>query len=150
MKNIRFANFQYTVNDLPEGVVFFGRNEQGIFHQMTRNADPADESVSLYEAVAETIKQAEEMAEEGSSVGFESPIYHVTPSGIPYARVTSVLTSSGGLSFADNVFFYDEDRILHQIQCGSLLTTPRSALISRKKLQEHVGEMMDIIVGASS
>ena len=146
MNEVRFQNFNYqAVPELPEGVVFFGADSSGVFHQQTRNADPTPENIGLPEAVNDTIALAQELTEEGTSVGFESPSYNVANS-TPYARASSMLSSSGGLSFAENIFFFDDERYLIQIQCGSLLASPDSTLHSRRKLQKRLGEMIDMVI----
>ena len=150
MKDVRFQNFDYTaVDDLPEGVVFFGTDGAGLFHQMTRNAAPCEEGGALNDAVDDTIEQAKALAEDGVSVGFDPPVYRVA-NGTPYARTSSVLTSDGGLSLAENIFFLDADRVLCQVQCGTLMTRPVSALSHREGTRERLDSMIDTVIGEAS
>lgn len=145
MNRVYFKDFNYTSENLPDGVVFVGVSPDGLVHQMTKNADPAPDDVSLEEEVADAIAQAEGYSQDGVSLGFREPIFFRVR-GTDMARCRSTLMSNGGLSFADNVFYFDADHRLTQIQCATRPSNFGRSLIDHDAIQRKVGAWIDLVI----
>ena len=96
----------------------------------------------------DSIKAAKEELEEGASIGFSSPTFDMLGNEV-YARCTSTLNINGGLSFAENIFYFDDEHRLVQIQCGSNLVEPKGALHARRTLADRNKNMIEAVLRLS-
>ena len=145
MNRVYFKGFNYTTENLPEGVIFVGVSPDGLVHQMTKNAEPAADDVTLEQEVGDAIEQAEAYSQGGTSLGFREPIFFKMK-GTEMARCRSTLMSKGGLSFADNVFYFDANHRLTQVQCATRPSNFGRSLVDHEAIQKRLGNCIDLAI----